>query len=241
MIRFYSPYLKDEFALPEEESGHAIRVLRKKCGDEIEVVDGKGNLYRCVIVGENSKRTKVEILEEMSLPKVWTPSITLAVAPTKNMDRMEWLVEKSVEIGVDRIVPILCDRSERKVIKTERLQKIAISAMKQSLKGVMPEIDELVPLRLFLEEHHEGAKFFGYCDDAIGRIPFVDAYNPGSNAVIVIGPEGDFSPKEVRIAMEKDFKPVTFGKNRLRTETAALYGLQSVHILNDYSERITEH
>ncbi|MDE6135121.1 MAG: RsmE family RNA methyltransferase, partial [Muribaculaceae bacterium] len=138
MIRFYAPEIAVSGLLPESESGHAVRVLRKRTGDEIEAVDGKGNLYRCRIVGDSHRGTAVEIIECLSLPKVWTPEITLAVAPTKNMDRMEWLVEKAVEIGVDRIVPLRCRHSERKEIKSERLEKIAVSAMKQSLKAVLP-------------------------------------------------------------------------------------------------------
>ncbi len=237
MIRFYSPDIKETHFLPEEESGHVIRVLRKRCGDEIEVVDGKGGLYRCVLIGDNSKRAAVEILEEISLPKNWKQEIILAVAPTKNMDRMEWMVEKGVEIGVDRIVPLICERSERKVIKSERLRKIAVSAMKQSLKGVLPEIQDSVPFRKFIKESFTGGKYFGYCDSSIGRTPFHEAYKSGENALIMIGPEGDFSPGEVEEALESGFKAVTFGNNRLRTETAALYGLQEVHILTELDIR----
>ncbi|MCM1152635.1 MAG: 16S rRNA (uracil(1498)-N(3))-methyltransferase [Muribaculum sp.] len=243
MIRFYAPEIDKEHSLPPEESAHALRVLRRRAGDEIEVVDGYGKLYRCVLLNENAKHASVEILETRQLPKVWTPEITIAVAPTKNMDRMEWLVEKAVEVGVDRIVPLLCDRSERRVVKTERLKKIAVSAMKQSLKAVLPIISELTPLSEFVhtesnrkESNHQ--LMFGYCSPKCERTRFVDCYASGNAVTLLIGPEGDFSPEEVSKTLSSGFIPVTFGNNRLRTETAALYGLQGVHILNEMTDKI---
>lgn len=236
MIRFYSPNILSTHSLPEEESRHAIRVLRRHCGDELEIVDGEGHLYRCVLTGENSKNATVEIVDCIPFPKLWQPEITLAVAPTKNMDRMEWMVEKGVEIGVDRIVPLLCDRSERRIIKSDRLRKIAISAMKQSLKATVPEIAELTGFKTFVKEYNAEGKFFGYCDESLGKTPFHLAYRPNSDVIVMIGPEGDFSPEEVKFAIENGYQPVTFGKNRLRTETAALYGLQEVHILSELAD-----
>lgn len=237
MIRFFAPEIKTERSLPQEESAHAIRVLRHHVGDEIEVVDGEGGLYRCILLDEHSKHAALEIVERIELPKIWQPEVTLAVAPPKSMDRMEWLVEKAVEIGVDRIVPLLCDRSERKIIKRERLEKIAISAMKQSLKAVLPDIGEMISLRSFVEEESKksGSKqlMFGYCSETCKRTRFVDFYKGGSSVTIMIGPEGDFSPEEVEITIGAGFQPVTFGDNRLRTETAALYGLQGVHVITD--------
>ncbi|MCM1474736.1 MAG: 16S rRNA (uracil(1498)-N(3))-methyltransferase [Muribaculaceae bacterium] len=236
MIRFYAPEIESERSLPKEESAHAVRVLRHHAGDEIEVVDGKGSLFRCILLDEHSSHTALEILERRELPKVWTPNLTLAVAPTKNMDRMEWLVEKAVEVGVDRIVPLLCARSERKVVKTERLRKIAVSAMKQSLKAILPKIDEMTSILDFLKDESVVSNrqlMFGYCSDEAGRSRFVDKYTPGSSLTILIGPEGDFSQKEVEAAISSGFLPVTFGDNRLRTETAALYGLQAAHILTE--------
>lgn len=235
MIRFYSPDILTTRALSEEESAHAVRVLRHHAGDELEIVDGKGHLYRGILITEHSKRAMVEIVEETYLPKIWTPEITLAVAPTKNMDRMEWLVEKAVEIGVDRIVPLLCDRSERKVIKRERLQKIAVSAMKQSLKALLPQIEEIQPLKEYIYSAKAPIRTFGYCDANTGKTPFVEEYKAGTDVVIMIGPEGDFSPSEVECLIKEGWQPVTFGDNRLRTETAALYGLQAVHIINQYN------
>ena len=234
MIRFYAPDIETTATLPETESGHAVRVLRKREGDEIEVVDGKGTLYRCVIAGASPKGVLVQVRESISLPKVWTPSITLAVAPTKHADRMEWLIEKAVEIGVDRFVPLRCERSERKELKTERIEKIAVSAMKQSLKAVLPQIDGTTRLADFLKECRDAdcQKFVGYCDADTERALLAKTCRPGADTVVLIGPEGDFSPAEIKACFEAGFKAVTMGDNRLRTETAALVGLDTVHIIN---------
>lgn len=232
MIRFYSPDIATTGILSETESGHAVRVLRHTEGDIIEVVDGAGGLHRCRIVAAHPRHTAVEIIEGVALPKVWAPELTLAIAPTKNMDRMEWLVEKLVEIGIDRIVPVVCERSERRDIKRERLEKIAVSAMKQSLKAVMPEIDEAMPLKRFLaEDAGDAALFVGYCDAATERRVLAREYR-GGDARILIGPEGDFSPAEIAAATATGYVPVTLGDNRLRTETAALSAIDTFHIVN---------
>lgn len=232
MIRFYAPDILATAKLPAEESAHAIRVLRRRIGDEVEAVDGRGNLYRCRLLTDDHRGATVEIVETLELPKVWKPSITVAVAPTKHADRMEWLVEKLVEIGVDRIVPLRCARSERKEIKTERLVKIAVSAMKQSLKAVLPKIDDTTPLKDFLKENQSGCRFVGYCDENTERRLLAQAYLPGSDATILIGPEGDFSPEEIKACIDAGYVPVTMGDNRLRTETAALVGCDTIHIVN---------
>lgn len=231
MIRFYAPDINSDPILPESDSQHCCRVLRMQAGDEIEVVDGKGGLYRCRIAVAHSKRTAVEIIERVDLPPVWPMEITVALAPTKHVDRMEWLVEKLVEIGVNRIVPIRCARSERKEIKTERLEKIAVSAMKQSLKAVLPEIAGMMPLKQFLNECRSEQKFVGYCDDAVERRLLSREYKPGRDVAVLIGPEGDFSPDEINSVMSVGFVPVTLGDNRLRTETAALVACDTFHIL----------
>lgn len=219
--------------MPESDSQHCCRVLRMESGDEIELVDGHGGLFRCRIVSAHNKRTEVEIIERIDLPPVWTMDITVAVAPTKHLDRMEWLVEKLVEIGVNRIVPVKCARSERKEIKVERLEKIAVSAMKQSLKAVLPEISEMMPLKDFISTVDAGAqKFVAYCDDAVERRLLAREYRPGASATVLIGPEGDFSPEEIAFTMSAGFVPVTLGDNRLRTETAALVACDTFHIIN---------
>lgn len=234
MIRFYAPEIEHNPVLPPEESAHAVRVLRRRPGDDIEVVDGKGFLYRCRLVSDDPRGAIVEIVERVALPKVWTPSITIAVAPTKHVDRIEWLVEKLVEIGVDRIVPVRCSRSERKDIKPERLTRIAASAMKQSLKALLPVVEPTVSLDKFLAEPLKAGEecFVGYCDADTDRRLLARAYTPGSDVRILIGPEGDFTPDEIEAARRAGYVPVTMGDNRLRTETAALVGCDTIHIVN---------
>lgn len=233
MIQFYAPDIETTGRLPESDSAHCCRVLRMHEGDEIEVVDGKGQRFRCVIVEAHPKRTAVEIVGREELPNHWGVAITLAVAPTKHADRMEWMLEKAVEIGIDRVVLLRCARSERKLMKTERLEKVMVSAMKQSLKGVLPVLEEVTDFKSFVKSAPaECQKFFGYCDAAFPRREFVKEYAAGSDVIIMIGPEGDFSPEEVSEAVACGFIPVTFGDSRLRTETAALFGVTAVHVLN---------
>lgn len=234
MIRFYAPDIDTTGLLPEGESGHAVRVLRRRPGDEVEAVDGKGTLFRCRLLDDNHRGAAVEIVERIAMPKVWKPYITVAVAPTKHADRMEWLVEKLVEIGIDRFVPLRCERSERKELKRERIEKIAVSAMKQSLKAVLPRIDDTVTLKNFLAEYaaSPAQKFVGYCDADTPRRLLAKAYAPGSDVTLLIGPEGDFSPTEIEACLNAEFTPVTMGDNRLRTETAALVGTDTIHIVN---------
>lgn len=233
MIQFYSPDIHSQPVLDETESQHCCRVLRKKEGDHIRVTDGKGTVYECEITDAHPRHTMLRIIGETHTEKVWNCRITVAVAPAKNIDRLEWLLEKLVEVGVDEIVFLKCDRSERKVVKTERLRKIVDSAMNQSLKTYRPELTELTDFRRFVDSRTESNRFVGYCDDNTERRDFSDEYlAKGGDVVIMIGPEGDFSPAEIGYAVEKGFIPVTFGNNRLRTETAALYGVQAVHIIN---------
>ena len=234
MIRFYAPDIDTTGLLPEGESEHAVRVLRRRPGDEVEAVDGKGTLFRCRLLDDNPRGAAVEIVERIAMQKVWKPYITVAVAPTKHADRMEWLVEKLVEIGIDRFVPLRCERSERKELKRERIEKIAVSAMKQSLKAVLPRIDDTVTLKNFLAEYaaSPAQKFVGYCDADTPRRLLAKAYAPGSDVTLLIGPEGDFSPAEIEACLNAGFTPVTMGDNRLRTETAALVGTDTIHIVN---------
>ena len=204
-----------------------------KEGDEVSVVDGKGKRFRCVITEAHPKHTAVEIVDFEELPSHWGVDITLAVAPTKHADRMEWLLEKAVEIGVDHVVLLKCERSERKVMKLDRLEKVMVSAMKQSLKGVLPTLTEVSRFKDFVTQHDgDCQRFFGYCSAEYPRLEFCREYKPGCNVVIMIGPEGDFSPSEVDLAVKSGFVPVTFGESRLRTETAALFGITAVHVLN---------
>ena len=232
MIRFYAPDIATNPILPESDSQHCCRVLRMVEGDNLEVVDGRGTLYRCRIVTAHSKRTEVEVFERVAHPKVWTGSITVAVAPTKHLDRMEWLVEKLTEIGVNRIIPLHCARSERKEIKTERLLKIAVSAMKQSLKAILPDIHPTTPYMDFVNTCPSDSRFIAYCDASIPRRLYSRELRPGTDTTVLIGPEGDFSPKEITAAIDAGFVPVTLGDNRLRTETAALVAADTFHVIN---------
>lgn len=232
MIRFFSPDIRTTGSLAESDSGHCIRVLRMHAGDEIEVVDGKGTLYRCILADEHARHTAVHILSAEALPKVWQPAITVAVAPTKHADRMEWLIEKLVEIGIDRFVPLRCRHSERKELRRDRMEKIAVAAMKQSLKAVLPVIGDTMPLTQFLDERIPGQHFVGYCDASTPRQLLAKAYAAGSDATLLIGPEGDFSPDEIGACLNARYVPVTMGDNRLRTETAALVGVDTIHIIN---------
>ncbi|MBD5292612.1 MAG: 16S rRNA (uracil(1498)-N(3))-methyltransferase [Bacteroides sp.] len=231
MIQFFAPDIESTGILPPEDSLHCARVLRHREGDLITVIDGRGHRFGCRIVSADPRATAVDIESTETIPNHWGCKITLAVAPTKNIDRMEWMVEKAVEIGVDRIVPVLCSHSERKVLKTDRLRKIAVSAMKQSLKTTLPEIADLTPLPLFLKEPHPGMKFMGYCDKNYPLLSLAREYRAGEDVTLLIGPEGDFSPQEVGMAVEAGFIPVTFGASRLRTETAAVTAIDTIHVL----------
>ena len=235
MIQFYAPDIATLPVLPETDSQHCVRVLRMREGDKVQVVDGAGRRYNCTIALAHSKHTALQVESVEEQPRVWPCDISVAVAPTKHLDRMEWLVEKLVEIGVDRITPLRCARSERKDINCERLRKIAVAAMKQSLKAVLPRIDDMMPLAAYLaEEAGEGEqRFAGYCDeDVVTRRLLARSYEPGRPVRILIGPEGDFSPAEISEILAAGYTAVTMGDNRLRTETAALVACDTVHIIN---------
>ena len=234
MIQFYAPDILTNPLLPESDSQHCIRVLRKQQGDIIDVIDGRGHRLKCRILDPHPKRTLLEVVQTEELPQPWSGNITVAVAPTKHIDRMEWLVEKLVEIGINRFIPLLCKHSERKEIKRERIEKIAVSAMKQSLKTTLPIIDEMTPLRTFINEFKQADadRFVAYCDPAVPRKLLAKEIVAGRDNVIMIGPEGDFSPEEIALTLDSGFTAVTLGDCRLRTETAALAACQTVHVIN---------
>ena len=234
MIRFYAPEIETTLQLPESDSNHCVRVLRHNVGDLIEVIDGRGCEFTCRLVDNHSKHTGVEIVEKRKVLLPWSNFITIAVAPTKLMDRMEWLIEKLTEIGVNRIVPILCEHSERKEIKVERLEKIAVSAMKQSLKAVLPEIIPMMPLNDFIDmtDSEKSQLFVAYCDKSIERKLLSKSIQVRRDVTVLIGPEGDFSPKEIKRLLNASFIPVSLGDCRLRTETAALVACDTIQIIN---------
>ena len=234
MHRFYCPDIADTLTLGEEDSKHCVKVLRMAEGDTIEVVDGNGTLYTCRIAMAHPKRCAVEVVDSAKQLPHWGCRITLAIAPTKNLDRIEWLVEKCVEMGIDRIIPLRCHNSERTVLKTERLKKIMVSAMKQSLKATLPQLDEMTPIEQVIDQAGSGIRCIAYCDALLPReerFSLVTAYKPGQDVTVLIGPEGDFSPEEVAMAREAGFVPVTLGESRLRTETAGLMAVAWIHAL----------
>lgn len=244
MIQFYIENIAELTELPATESGHCVRVLRKGMGDEIYCVDGKGHRYRCRITVPDPKRCGIQVLEREEFPPHWGAEITLCFAPTKNMDRMEWMAEKCTEMGIDRFVPVDCRHSERHVLKNERLHKILVSAMKQSLKATLPSLEEMTPVKQVIADFDsiaghpfEGEKYICYCSDEVERREFVREYTPGRDVAILIGPEGDFSAEEVRLAMEHGWVPVSLGKSRLRTETACLTAVCDVHCINQLNEQ----
>ena len=233
MIQFYSPDIVTSGKLPDSESQHCCRVLRHKEGDEVYVTDGQGSRYLCRITDANPHNTSLEILDKVVLDDTTCCRIILAVAPTKNSDRMEWMAEKCVELGVSEIVLLKCSRSERKIMKTERLQKVMISAMKQSLGVKLPLVREITSFKQFVNSFDKCfQKFFGYCSPEFQRKEFVKEYMSGSDVIVMIGPEGDFSPEEVNLSIEAGFVPVTFGNRRLRTETACVFAVSAVDTIN---------
>lgn len=238
MIQFYAPDIAETLVLPESDSQHCVRVLRMQAGDLLQATDGKGHRYTCRIVDAHQRRTLVEITDCTDIPSGWLQQLTVCVAPTKHMDRMEWLVEKLTEIGVNRIIPVKCRHSERKEIKTERLEKIAVSAMKQSLKARLPEIWEMTPISSILPMFADSQRFFCYCDDTIERRTLACEYKAHTDAAVLIGPEGDFSPEEARTALDLGWMPVTLGPERLRTETAALVAADTFHIIDQLNRTV---
>lgn len=236
MIQFYAPDIETNPVLPEGESLHCVKVLRMQPGAQVEVIDGRGHAFTCRLMEAHHKHALVQVVEKRVRPLPWSYELTLAVAPTKHLDRMEWLMEKLTEVGVNRFVPALCERSERRELKTERLEKIAVSAMKQSLKAVLPEVAPMTPIRRIIEDCTAEQRFICYCDDNIERRSLARVITPGCATTILIGPEGDFTPGEVELALSRGFRPVTLGSNRLRTETAALYAASAVHIINELTQ-----
>lgn len=231
MQLFYTPDIALTAELPEEEAGHCIRVLRLAEGDEIRLTDGKGYFYRAAIRRAHPKHCEVDILESWPQPPLWPFKLHIAVAPTKNMDRMEWFVEKATEIGIDEITCLNCRFSERREIKPARLEKILVSAMKQSLKATLPNLTGMTDFKAFVTQPFEGRKFIAHCEKE-EKTPLKQAYRPGENALILIGPEGDFSPEEIALALAHGFEPVSLGESRLRTETAALVACHTIHVIN---------
>lgn len=235
MQLFYNSSLSQqstEIKFDKTESKHIIRVLRKKQGDILHFTNGKNLLFKGLISLANDTNCIVKIEEIQHKPKPWNYYLHVAIAPTKNMDRLEWFLEKATEIGIDEITPILCSRSERKVLKNDRLEKILESAMKQSLKFQLPKLNELQSLTSFLNTNKEGQLFIAHCDET-DRKSFKNELQKNERITILIGPEGDFTSQEISLAIKYQFIPVTLGESRLRTETAALVATHSVAFINE--------
>ena len=220
--------------LDAEESSHCVRVLRHRAGDEVDVIDGQGTLFHCRLTQDSPKGAEAEILSQQADWGSHPYRLTLGCCPTKNNDRFEWFVEKATEIGVDRIVPLIGDHSERKIYKTERALRIALSATKQSLKARIPVIDEPVSVKDFIADGGDGIKLIAYCfeDETHPRQSIMDVLREfkGRDVTVLIGPEGDFSKEEAHNAMTAGYIPVHLGPSRLRTETAAVTAAEAVYL-----------
>lgn len=233
MQLFYVPDISGaEVILNETESKHAIRVLRLKTNDEIELVDGKGGFYKARIQDANPKKCQLNIIDSQKEFGKKDFHLHIAIAPTKNIDRTEWFLEKCTEIGIDEITPLLSEHSERKVIKPERLEKILVSAMKQSVKAYLPKLNELTKFSDLLQQATETKKYIAHCNE--GEKPHLkNLVQPGDKVLILIGPEGDFSPEEVDLALQNGFEAISLGDARLRTETAGVVACHIVNLAND--------
>ena len=257
MTLFYCPTISDATVLSEEESLHAVKVLRMQSGDEIAVVDGIGGYYKARITNPHPKHCGFEIIETFSNFGKRNYKLHIAIAPTKNIERLEWFIEKATEIGIDEITPIICRFSERKILKEERLEKIIVSAAKQSVKAFFPKLNQLCSFDELMKNHQATQKFIAHCYTSpqptpVEREPEKEESstlleNPiferkllqneilrSSDVLILIGPEGDFSPEEVEKAVSLGFIPVSFGESRLRTETAGIVACHTVSVMNQF-------
>lgn len=230
---FYCPdaVLNQYCALDETESRHVGTVLRKNVGDEIYVFDGKGSLYKATIATIGKREVAVHISALHAQDNQDTPKLHIAIAPPKNLDRFEWFAEKVTEIGITEITPIICRHSERKELKNERIDKILLSAAKQSMKYTLPQLNEAVPIAKFLMQMNDAEKYIAYCDEKSVHLKAL--YTKGKDALILIGPEGDFTAEEVALAEKQGFKTVSLGKARLRLETAGIYAATVFNVANE--------
>ncbi|MBN2635760.1 MAG: 16S rRNA (uracil(1498)-N(3))-methyltransferase [Prolixibacteraceae bacterium] len=233
MQLFYIPNISGtEVVLDETESKHAVRVLRLTVGTEVQLIDGKGGFYEAEIVEANPKNCRLKINKTIHGFGKKNFRLHMAVAPTKNIDRFEWFLEKATEIGIDEITPLLTEHSERKAIKLERLEKILISAMKQSVKAYLPKLNEIASFHEFIENCTTQNRFIAHCYNG-EKQHLKNVVTKENDTVILIGPEGDFSPEEVTLAKQKGFTEISLGTARLRTETAAIVACHIVNLVNE--------
>ena len=237
MELFYSRDIEGGICrLDHDESGHCVKVLRHRAGDEISVIDGCGTLYRCRITSDSHKGVEAMVLDSVENWGSHPYHLHMAVCPTKNNDRYEWFAEKACEIGLDEISPVIGEHSERRVFKTARIEKILVSAAKQSLKGAVPVVNEPVSVKEFIKNNDAELKLIAYCfeDERVPRRSVKEVLQSyeGTDIVVLIGPEGDFSREEAELAIANGFIPVHLGDSRLRTETAALTSVAAVYFHN---------
>ncbi|MFI5161867.1 MAG: 16S rRNA (uracil(1498)-N(3))-methyltransferase [Sphingobacteriales bacterium] len=234
MQLFYTPNIEAAssiYYLNEEESKHCVRVLRLQNGDQVQLIDGQGNFYTAAIADAHPKRTQLKIISVEQDFNKRNHYLHIAVAPTKNIERLEWFLEKATEIGIDEISLIICQHSERKEAKVDRLNKIITSAIKQSIKAWHPVLNEPVAVNKLVSTPFDGQKFIAHCEPG-DKFSLKKQIKPFGKYLVLIGPEGDFTPKEIDNALKNDFKAITLGKSRLRTETAALEACFEVNFLN---------
>ncbi|MBQ7511746.1 MAG: 16S rRNA (uracil(1498)-N(3))-methyltransferase [Prevotella sp.] len=233
---FYAPDAATLHELPADEAVHALRVLRLKPGDEMMLMDGRGNYYRAEVSLAHSHHCMYDIKETMPQPRQWRGHVHLAIAPTKMMERMEWMIEKAVEIGVDEISFLDCQFSERRVVKIPRADKIVVAATKQSHKAWKTQLNEMVPFDDFIRQPFSGRKYIAHCYEEVARTYLYDELRLPSDtedALVLVGPEGDFSIDEVRRAVASGYQSVHLGKSRLRTETAGLSAVMMMQLSKD--------
>ncbi len=234
MLTCFAPDLRPgqpAYTLSEDESKHAVRVLRLGTGSPVTLVDGRGGIFQATITEANPKRCTLAIhSQEVIIPR--PAYLHVAVAPTKNLDRMEWFIEKAVEVGVERLSFLRCARSERRELKLERLEKIAISALKQSGQPYLPQLDELTDFAAFIQEVDPAATFIAHLAEG-ERLPLARAIAAAPRCCVLIGPEGDFTPAEIELALARGVRPVTLGNSRLRTETAALAAVFTAQVAGE--------
>lgn len=230
---FYAPDISlPNYTLNEEESKHCVRVLRLKEGSVVNLVDGVGGFYAAEISSANPKKVGLHIIETHKEYGKRNFRLHIAIAPTKNIDRLEWFLEKATELGIDEITPIICQRSERKVVKPDRLEKVITSAIKQSIKAYYPKLNDGVSYDSFISTNFNGNKYIAHCIDTDEKQYLSETIKKDQNCLVLIGPEGDFTDDEIDLALLKGYKAVTLGNTRLRTETAALAACFEVNYLN---------
>lgn len=233
MHLFYTPDIgpDDHYTLSEEESRHCSRVLRLTKGDPVALTDGKGRLFETVVDSDIHRRTTVRIIRAVPGWGNRKYRLHVAIAPTKNLNRFEWFLEKATEIGIDEITPLICDHAERKTLQISRLSKVMIAALKQSVKTTLPVLNEPVRFASFLERPAPEIKLIAHYDQANEHLK--DNYTMGKNVVVLIGPEGDFSNSELQLASRAGFTPVNLGSARLRTETAGVVVCSMINLMNE--------